>query len=283
MIVSIAFSFVCCEGLASRRVFFIKTYIKELISAYIREYQRQDSIQTGWGEPLVAFADALDPRFQELKSIVSPSHALPQDFLPDARTVIAYFIPFAERIIVSNVQDGICSREWAVAYIETNQLIHDLNRHMAEQFAKMGYQSTIIPATHNFDQVKLISDWSHRHVAYLAGLGKFGLNNMLITAKGSGGRIGSTVTNLKIEPDPIAEGEYCLYKAKGSCKKCVQRCVGKALTVDSFDRRKCYALLLENDKIFPDLGLSDVCGQCVVNLPCTFTNPMAKIGAKHKK
>ena len=46
----------------------------------------------------------------------------------------------------------------------------------------------------------LISDWSHRHVAVIAGLGKFGLNNMLITDNGCCGRVGSFITDLKIEP-----------------------------------------------------------------------------------
>lgn len=36
-----------------------------------------------------------------------------------------------------------------------------------------------------------MSEWSHRHAAYIAGLGIFGINNMLITNKGCVGRIPS--------------------------------------------------------------------------------------------
>lgn len=248
--------------------------LKKLIIDYVEKYQQEKRTQTYWGEPLVAFADARDKGFLELKEIVGPTHALPQDFLAGAKTVIAYFLPFAKNILVSNAEGAYSSREWAVAYIETNRLIFDLNQHIHKVCGQMGFQSSLIPATHNFDEEKLISDWSHRHVAYLAGLGKFGLNNMLITAKGSGGRIGSVVTDLEVEPTPRDTQEYCLYKVKGTCKQCVRQCVGKALTVGSFDRKKCYEVLLKNDRRNPDLGLADVCGKCIVNLPCTFTNPV---------
>ena len=65
--------------------------------------------------------------FYNLKDVVSPSHALPKDFLPEAKTVVAYFIPFDEVIVKSNIEGKESSKIWAKAYIETNQLILDLN------------------------------------------------------------------------------------------------------------------------------------------------------------
>jgi len=136
--------------------------------------------------------------------------ALPKDFLPEAKTVVTYFIPFDESITKSNINDKYSSKEWAVAYIETNKLILDLNTFIKNELEKIGYKSNVIPATHNFDEKKLISDWSHRHVAVIAGLGTFGLNNMIITEKGCCGRVGSFVTDMKIAPTPKLEGENCL-------------------------------------------------------------------------
>jgi hypothetical protein len=48
---------------------------------------------------------------------------------------------------------------------------------------KSDFRSVILPPTHNFDEKKLISDWSHKHIGFIAGLGKFGLHQMLITKK----------------------------------------------------------------------------------------------------
>lgn len=261
----------------------MKEYVEKLAADYIERYQLEKGTVTHWGKPLFAYAFAGDPRFADLKRIISPTHGVPQDFLEDARTVIAYFLPFEKSIPLSNVEGKYSSREWAVSYLETNQLIADLNQYLHQEFGRLGYLTSMIPATHNFDEERLISDWSHRHVAYIAGLGKFGLNNLLITAKGSGGRIGSIVTTMELEPTEIETGEYCLYKAKGKCQLCIRRCVGDALHVDSFDRKKCYDILLENDRRNPDLGLVDVCGKCAVDLPCTFRNPNRSKVNGHKE
>ncbi|NLG86152.1 MAG: epoxyqueuosine reductase [Firmicutes bacterium] len=248
--------------------------IEKFIAGYVRSYSLKKGTCTTWLSPLVAYADAADLLFPKLKQIVSPSHAVPTDFLSDAETVIAYFLPFNHLVAESNIPGRESSRAWAVAYVETNTLISDLNAALARKLERHGYKAALIPPTHNFDKVKLISDWSHRHVAYIAGLGKFGLNNMLITARGCCGRVGTIVTNVKIKPTPRAEGEYCLYKLDGSCGKCVDKCVNNALHKKLFDRQKCYAMCLENASRFGDVGLADVCGKCLVGVPCSFVNPV---------
>lgn len=248
--------------------------IEMLIKEFVNHYCDTRNVQTKWKEPLVAYADAEDEMFCRLKDVVSPSHAMPKELLPEAKTVVAYFIPFDEVIVKSNIEGKESSKTWALAYIETNQLILDLNTFIKEELQKLGYKSNIIPATHNFDSRKLISDWSHRHVAFIAGLGKFGLNNMLITDKGCCGRVGSFITDLSTVPTKRRNEEYCLYKHMKVCKKCVDRCVNDALKVDCFDRNKCYEMCLLNDKLYSDLGISDVCGKCLVNVPCSTTNPV---------
>lgn len=247
--------------------------VEQFIKRFVKNYSQEKSVQTKWKEPLVAYADAEDEMFNDLKSIVSTSHALPKDFLPEAKTVVAYFIPFDDTVVKSNIEGKESSKEWARAYVETNKLILDVNTYIKNELKGLGYNSNIIPATHNFDEEKLISEWSHRHVAFIAGLGSFGLNNMLITEKGCCGRIGSFVTDLKIEPTKRENREYCLYRSMNVCKKCVDRCVNNALKVDGFDRHKCYERCLENTKIHSEIGLSDVCGKCLVDVPCSTKNP----------
>lgn len=251
----------------------MKEKIEKLIIDYVEKYPELKGKKTTWKIPLVKFADSNDKMFNNLKTIVSPSHSLPEDFLKDANTVIAYFLPFDEKIANSNYDGKYASKSWANAYIETNGLISDLNEYIKIQLKALGYKSASVPATHNFDESKLISDWSHRHVANIAGLGTFGINNMLITEKGCCGRVGSIVTNLKIKPSKKIKYEYCLYKDKNICNKCVERCSKGALSISEFNRFKCYDLLLENDEVHSDLGLTDACGKCCVKLPCSFTNP----------
>ena len=254
----------------------MKAPVVELIKTFVSDYNRGDLIQSEWKEPLVRFASAADSLFPKLKEITHPTHAVPSDFLPKAKTVIAYFLPFSTNIVRSNVQGRYSSPEWCAAYIETNELILRINTCLKEWFEARGYKGVLIPATHNWDVEKLISDWSHRSVAYIAGLGTFGLNNMLITEKGCCGRFGSFITDAEIPADDRPEGEACLHKYNGTCGVCVKRCVNDALKTDSFDRFACYEMCLENERQNRNLGYADVCGKCLVGLPCSERNPVNK-------
>jgi epoxyqueuosine reductase QueG len=168
--------------------------------------------------------------------------------------------------------------EWAKAYIETNALIEATGRHMKQFIESRGYTVYTTPPTHAFDKVKLISDWSHRHAAYAAGLGTFGHNNMLITEAGCCGRFGSFLTTLAVSPDRRSEMEACLHRHDSSCLRCVERCVKEALFEDRFDRKRCYAMCLENEGRYREFGKASVCGKCLVGLPCSFANPVAATG-----
>ncbi|HAK45139.1 MAG TPA: (Fe-S)-binding protein [Spirochaeta sp.] len=227
-----------------------------------------------WRTPLVSFASADDPLMTELKNWVDPKHLLPGDMLKGAQSVICYYLPFNPEIPKSNRGERLASREWVDTYVETNKLIDVINEKLKNYLAAEGYACETTPATHNFDPKVLISYWSHRHLAYIAGLGTFGLNNMLITDEGTAGRFGSCVTNLKLTPGKRPDGENCLYKAKGTCGVCAKKCVNGALTTDGFDRFKCYDMCLENDAANNIGTLADVCGKCIAGMPCSNRNPM---------
>ena len=246
--------------------------IKE-IRTFVSKYQSNTELTAKWLTPLVGFASASDPLFHELKKAVSPTHALPGDLLQGAETVIVYFLPYDHFVAKSNKDGRMASREWALSYIDTNKLIVAINTHLAGILKHYGAETALLPPTHNFSPEKLISDWSHRHIAYIAGLGKFGLHNLLITENGCSGRLGSVVTTALLEPTRRPEGEYCLEKAGKTCKVCVKKCVGQALTDSGFNRFKCWDILLENDALHSE-GDTDVCGKCCSITPCSFGIPI---------
>lgn len=130
----------------------MKDKIEIIINEFIKYYSESENVTAKWKEPLIAYADAMDKMFLDLKYIVSPYHGVPKDILPEAKTVVAYFIPFDESIVRSNIEGKASSKIWAKAYIETNQLILDLNTYIKDELQKLGYKSNIIPATHNFDE-----------------------------------------------------------------------------------------------------------------------------------
>ncbi len=252
----------------------MKERIIGLINEFVKEYKSEKDTFTDWESPLVAFADAHDPLFLKLKEAVSKTHKLPTEFLRKAETVISYFLPFQEETVMSNVGGKYCSKEWAIAYIETNRLSMDLNNFLAQELSKIGFESRVLPPTHNFNTEKLISDWSHKHVAFIAGLGRLGFHRMLITEKGCCGRLGSLITSAKIEPTKRPNKEFCLYMHNGSCMECVKKCTFGALKEDLYDRHKCYRVCLLNADFHSEVGFADVCGKCACGVPCSFTNPV---------
>lgn len=261
----------------------MKSSIISAVQKYVAAYPAGENTFTRWEPPIVGFADARDPLFDQLKSVASPTHATPRDFLVPAQTVIAFFLPFEKTMARTNIRGRHSSPEWGTAYIETNEMIRRLSLYLKTVLDGMGHDSVVIPATHNWDEKKLVSDWSHRHVAYVAGLGRFGLNNMLITAQGSCGRFGSLITSARITPDLRSGVEACLYKYDGTCKKCVDRCVTGALRTERFDRFMCYGMLLENVTVLDTIGYADVCGKCLTGVPCAHMNPVAaKIGSPER-
>lgn len=254
-----------------------KEMIKRWIVDYIRDYPRTHNVETRWRKPVIGVAAADDPLYQELKTYISPTHALPSDIVPGAKSVVVFFVPFSEEIVSSNIPEEESSREWDYAYIETNQMLEELTGYLYEKITEIGYHASNLPPTYNYDQEKLICDWSHRSSAYIAGIGKFGINNMLITKEGCCGRIASVITDCELPPDPRPEGEYCLYKAKGICGKCISKCVNGAFRLEDgaviYDRFKCNEQIYE--KIIPQwpIGPGDTCGKCMCGLPCSLVNP----------
>jgi len=246
-----------------------------MIADFIARYSRQQRVETVWREPIVGFAFARDSIFDQFKQIIRPTHATPRELLPGAKSVVVYFVPFSKGLHRENFKTKYySSRSWAVAYVETNRLISDISEWIRSELESHGHRVALIPPTHNFDQESLMSDWSHRHVAYAAGIGRFGMHNLIITEKGCTGRLGSLVTDLALEPSPMPKEEFCLHKAGIDCLKCVEQCGYDALYADRYDRHACYRQCLANDRYHGDLDLTDVCGKCSAMVPCSVTNPV---------
>lgn len=81
------------------------TDIKQVVTQCIEDFvaaENQKCETALWQTPLVGFADAGSEYIQSLKEIVHPDHQLPQEVLPDATIVIAYYVPFAEWLTKTN-------------------------------------------------------------------------------------------------------------------------------------------------------------------------------------
>jgi epoxyqueuosine reductase len=249
----------------------LTTILRDAVAAYPARAGGRD----WWQKPLLATA-VVDARFDVLPQVAAEDHLLPADLLPGARAVVVFFVPFKESLLAANTGGDRPVRDWAQAYTDTNGMLGELSQILAAALEDRGYESAVMPATKNFDPSKLMARWSHKHLAHLAGLGRFGHNRQIITPVGCAGRLNSFVTEAPLPDRPLTDqDEHCLYKSGQECLKCVARCPVQALTEDEFFRKRCWARLLQNAKEWPDLDKAHVCGKCVADLPCTHVNPMA--------
>ena len=169
------------------------------ISDFIDDYCKKNNLERIWEEPIVGFADANSDYIKNLKNVVLESHYSPKDFLEDATIIVSYFLPFKREIGKSNKCEGLPSEAWAKAYIDTNKMAQDINEYIVDEIEKLGYKGVNPVNAGVFDQNILKSNWSQRHMAYAAGIGTFGINNLLISEKGSCGRYFSVITNLDVK------------------------------------------------------------------------------------
>lgn len=248
-------------------------HLRELISTFVADHQAKSDVRDWWRNPLLVTAGA-DDRFNTLPEIAADDHLVPSDLLPDSETVIVFFLPFKASLGKENATGKFPCRNWGLAYEDTNRLIGLIAQKISDYLTDHGFKTALTPATHNFDPEKLMARWSHKHLAYVSGLGRFGINAQMITPAGCAGRLGSLVTNAVIDDSPVVtREELCIHKKGGKCLKCVSRCPVKAVGENGINRQLCWDRLNFNLKHVQALaGMKDstnVCGKCVVDLPCS--------------
>ena len=227
--------------------------------------------------PIMSVGSAQDEGFKKLKEpgVVGPHHMMPEDWLPGAKTVISFFLPYSDRIIESNRTDPVePSMEWLYGRVEGQQMLLATGALIRDALRAEGIRA-VTPYTDDRFMMKVSpmetskpipvfsSNWSERHVAYVTGLGTFGKSTCFISKAGTCGRLISVVTDWDIEPDKkdyIGLYDYC-----SECGACYKACPAGALSAEGKDIVKCSQFLREiGQKYKPRYG----CGKCQTGGPC---------------
>ncbi len=277
----------------------MKDQIIDSIRDFIAESPGNRVVDTNdryYGEPLVRFATAGDQQFKEYKDIIGQFHLTPQEAFEwefgegsfKGGTVISVVLPVSEAIRKSNrVKKDYASPEWALLRtfgdeVFINQLVDSTVSHIQQQ----GFRALSPSRSGSFKisntETGATSNWSERHIAYVAGQGSFSLNDGFITEKGMAVRLISLVTDAVITPDKKTVEVYnenCLFCSKGSCGACIKRCPVGAITKDGHDKKKCYAFVYGEEArqravvYGGEYKFSTGCGLCQTGVPCEFNIP----------
>lgn len=217
----------------------IRAKIIDVINGDIEASNASGTI-TKYREPVIGFASAYDELYTKASDIIGYDVLHPTNLLPEAQTVVSFFVPFdVAPVKYSRYREEMSNREWSLAYYELNLLIGKIMSHVIEALTEMGIKAVSEPVTENYDHVQLTTKWPHKTSAFIAGLGTFGINRIIITPMGCAGRLGTVVLSEKITPTARPDQENCLYRRDGKCGICVKRCPVQALRYNSFNRFAC--------------------------------------------
>ena len=132
-----------------------------------------------------------------------------------------------------------------------NRAVHEL----ARLFKQEGYRSLPLPAVGPNDQRFLISLFSYKHAAQLAGLGTIGHHSLLITPEfGPRVRLTSLLTEASLEASPTMQKDYCI-----NCEACIRECPARALEVPK--QGEAYSMNKFACRTYRQAGLT--CGVCM--------------------
>jgi epoxyqueuosine reductase len=174
----------------------------------------------------------------------------PAEIVRGARAVLTIAIPLVEQVAdweemfldsellgpdirKTMLQDYLYQ---VVNYNLINDRLDQIAHRLAVALQAQGFRSTLFPATFSAQFQKfhdMMPGWmglfSQRHAAVRAGLGEFGLNNVVVTYEyGPRVRLNSVITQAPLQPSPLPAEKACLGTG---CNLCVDECGGQALSL----------------------------------------------------
>ncbi|MGB9903328.1 MAG: 4Fe-4S dicluster domain-containing protein [Desulfotomaculales bacterium] len=151
-----------------------------------------------------------------------PGHK-PNDYLPGAKSVIT----FAYRLNEGPLRNLPATRnQYNGEFNAVNQILLNCAHQLARFLEERGYASVAFgPEADIGDYSRLKGDFSHKHSAVLCGLGKFGVNNLLLHPRYRARiRLASVVTTAELDYAAPAVEALC-----DTCLECVRICPSGAL------------------------------------------------------
>jgi epoxyqueuosine reductase QueG len=161
---------------------------------------------------------------------VAPEYGRPNVYLEDALGIISigYALNHAP---IQNLPESRSA--YMLEHDYANRHLDQASHKIARFLEKRGFDAIGFDAGAGFyrkigkSPERIAGDISHKHAAVAAGLGKFGLNNLVLSPKwGPRIRLTTVITNAQLEYSHIPQENPCLTH---ECKECVKICPVHAL------------------------------------------------------
>jgi len=282
-----------------------KNEIISIIGKHLKECKFNNFARIGmpdepmWEDFIVGFSRGDDPYYEFLKKDIGEFHWSPAEAFMLGKKgttvkssdlcLISIAFDQTQNTKAANVkEDTDPADRWIVTRGEWETMIEDISEKVVDELEKRGLRAVAVDHIKEFSRARsekygIASKWSHRHVAFISGLGTFGLSDGLITKKGKAMRF----TTILVEADIPADvreyekyNEWCLFMKDGSCGDCIKRCPVDAISKDGHDKEIClkYINHIRDRKIIEGLikpdSFSSGCGFCQTGTACQDKAPV---------
>jgi len=245
-----------------------------------------------WQDVIIGFGRGDDAYFDFLKEDIGEFHWSPEEAFKlgkkDAdvasKDILVVSLGFqkAQKVKELNAEETKePTLRWVAARGEWETLVASISEKIVSDIESAGLKAVAIEHISEFKRKRsekygIASNWSHRHVAFMCGLGTFGHCDGLITPKGKAMRFTTILIETDLEADIRSYekyNEWCKRANGDGCGVCIERCPVNALTADGHDKEKCEKFVQHvRDKALSEGVLtsntSTACGLCQCGTPC---------------
>lgn len=224
-----------------------------------------------------AISRADDARYGDLKDIVGPWVATPHEVMPEANSVVVFFVPFTRGAVRGGLDDDGTQDKWVRAHC----LVYDFRPQILDAACRYvksrGFSAVAAEGECTYGPDGKRCTWSHKSAGFISGLGTFGANRTLITAKGAAGAMFTVLTDAELDPCSPGPGPKCGFFLDGGCRKCFEACPAGALAPDGLDLVLCQQMVFAHLDVSEDGDYPDITRECLWG-NCYRACPYAAIG-----
>jgi epoxyqueuosine reductase len=165
-----------------------------------------------------------------LNELTPEGYNRPKDILPECTSSIVVALRWSDPLV-----DGLPELRamYSRMMIMMNNQIDETLLCIARFLTKKGFLAMPVHASDPYDLSELKGFLSHKHAAVQAGLGEFGLNNLLLTPRfGPRQRFGQVLTDAELIPDGPMSSNLCESTIPECGFACIDICPKNAIPND---------------------------------------------------
>ena len=159
----------------------------------------------------------------------APEWSDPKNLLPNFRSVIAYGIAMNRGTLKAflskrNRRPQVLGDKW------TRHQLEQIALQLSHWLERQGFESTFVAQMPYFNIYRGQPDFSHKHAAMAAGLGRLGRSSVLVHPEfGAAMWLASVITEADLAPDPMVGDDF---DPCNGCTLCIDICPVKAIARD---------------------------------------------------